>query len=102
MLPVGATRIVSGKIERYRGEAQMTHPDYIVAEAERASLPLIEAIYGLTEGLTQKAVAKAINGALARVPDIPEWLDPAHKQRESWPSWSPALSAAHHPDTEQS
>ncbi|HTI88056.1 MAG TPA: ATP-dependent DNA helicase RecG [Alphaproteobacteria bacterium] len=98
MLPVGSTRIVSGKIERYRGEAQMTHPDYIVAEAQRASLPLIEPIYGLTEGLTQKVVAKAVTGALGRAPDLPEWLDANHREREHWPSWAEALSAAHHPD----
>jgi ATP-dependent DNA helicase RecG len=98
MLPVGSTRVVSGKIERYRGEAQMTHPDYIVAEAQRASLPLIEPIYGLTEGLTQKVVAKAVAGALGRVPDVPEWLDPSHRQREAWPSWAEALSVAHHPE----
>ncbi|MGE5538702.1 MAG: ATP-dependent DNA helicase RecG [Gemmatimonas sp.] len=98
MLPIGATRIVSGKIERYRGEAQMTHPDYIVSEAQRATLPLIEPIYGLTEGLTQKVVAKAVNGALARLPEIPEWVEPVHKEREMWPDWAQALTVAHHPE----
>ena len=102
VLPVNSTCIVSGKIERFRGDVQMTHPDYIVAESERESLPMIEPIYGLTEGLTQKIVGKAVSGALALVPALPEWIDPGHRERERWPSWQEALNAAHTPDTEAS
>jgi ATP-dependent DNA helicase RecG len=100
LLPVDSTRIVSGKIERFRGEVQMTHPDYIVAESERDSLPLIEPIYGLTEGLTQKIVAKAVTGALVLIPKLPEWIEPAHREREQWPAWQDALHAVHRPAAE--
>jgi ATP-dependent DNA helicase RecG len=96
-LPIDATRIVSGKVERFKGEVQMTHPDYIVSEAERDSLPSIEPIYGLTEGLTQRLVGKAVSGALSQVPSLPEWIEPAQLKQEQWPSWSEALTAAHHP-----
>jgi ATP-dependent DNA helicase RecG len=99
-LPFGSTRIVSGKIERYRGDVQMTHPDYIVTESERDSLPMIEPIYGLTEGLTQKIVAKAVNGALTLAPPLAEWIDPAHRERGQWPAWRDALNAVHKPETE--
>ncbi len=34
-LPVGETRYVSGRIERYGENLQMTHPDYIVAPEAR-------------------------------------------------------------------
>jgi ATP-dependent DNA helicase RecG len=100
ILPVGSVRIVSGKIERYRGEVQMTHPDYIVAESERDTLPLVEPVYGLTEGVTLKVVGRAVAGALAQAPELPEWLDPAHKARERWLSWQEALMTAHRPETE--
>ncbi|HET9149147.1 MAG TPA: ATP-dependent DNA helicase RecG [Alphaproteobacteria bacterium] len=99
LLPVGSTRTVSGKIERYRGEVQMTHPGYVVTEAERDTVPLIEPVYGLTEGLTLKAVGRAVAGALGRVPELPEWLDPAHRERERWASWRVSLEAAHRPQT---
>jgi ATP-dependent DNA helicase RecG len=98
LLPIGTTRIVSGKIEHFRGEVQMTHPDYIVAESERESFPSIEPIYGLTEGLTQKIVGKAVSGALALAPILPEWIDPAHLEREQWPAWRDALNIVHKPN----
>lgn len=100
ILPIDSTRIVSGKIERFRGEVQMTHPDYIVAESERDTLPMVEPIYGLTEGLTQKIVGKAVSGALGQTIDLPEWIDPAHKERAQWTTWREALQVAHHPQSE--
>ena len=100
ILPIDSTRIVSGKIERFRGEVQMTHPDYIVAESERDTLPMVEPIYGLTEGLTQRFVGKAISGALGQTIELPEWIDHAHKQRAQWSPWREALHVAHHPPSE--
>ena len=29
-LPIGETRMVSGRVERYQGELQMAHPDHVV------------------------------------------------------------------------
>ena len=52
LLPVGATRIVSGQVEHFNNQIQITHPDYIVAPEERATLKPIEPVYGLTAGLT--------------------------------------------------
>src|SRR5690349_8835679 len=74
--PVGAVRVVSGKVERYRGEPQITHPDHVATLEDKDKLASIEPVYGLTAGLTPKVVAKAVAGALARVTDLPEWLDP--------------------------
>jgi len=43
LLPVGSTRIVSGKVERFNQQAQISHPDYIVDPAAPEHMPLIEA-----------------------------------------------------------
>src|SRR5512142_725742 len=40
MLPVGAQRIISGRVERFKNQLQMPHPDYIVAPGE--DMPLHE------------------------------------------------------------
>ena len=53
----------------------MAHPDYVVAPEETACLPQHEPVYGLTEGLPRKIVAKAVRGALEKVPAMPEWQD---------------------------
>ena len=37
-------------------------------------MPLVEPVYGLTEGLAPRALAKIIGAALARLPKLPDWL----------------------------
>jgi len=98
ILPTGSRRIVSGKVELFDGVAQMVHPDHIVTEAEESEIPGYEPVYPLTAGVTQKVMFKAARGALARAPDIEEWIDPALKAREDWPDWSDAVVQAHSPE----
>jgi ATP-dependent DNA helicase RecG len=96
-LPTGQRRVVSGKVELFDGVAQMVHPDHILRPEEAAELPEFEPVYPLTQGLTQRAMAKAVRGALDRAPDLADWIDPALKAREGWPGWRAALLAAHAP-----
>lgn len=95
-LPVGARRIVSGKIERFDGQAQMVHPDHILAPDE-ATPADFEPVYPLSGKLTQKVMQRAVQAALSRVPEVGEWIDPALLARESWPGWADALRLAHAP-----
>ena len=94
-LPVGARRVVSGRVELYDGLAQMTHPDHVLAEGE--ALPRYEPVYPLTQGLTNRTVARAVAAALGRLPTLPEWIDPALRAREHWPPFADAVRAAHAP-----
>lgn len=98
ILPQGARRLVSGKLEVFDGMAQMVHPDHVLAPEEASSLPRFEPVYPLGAGVTQKVMAKAADGALARLPELAEWIDPALRARESWPGWAEALRAAHRPE----
>jgi ATP-dependent DNA helicase RecG len=97
ILPVGARRVISGRIERFKDRLQMAHPDYIVAPEEIASFPLHEPVYGLTEGLTPRPMAKAVRGALEKMPALPEWQDPAFTKQRKWDGFNAALETAHNP-----
>ena len=97
LLPTGQRRIVSGRIELFDGIAQMVHPDHVLPVEEAGDLPAYEPVYPLTSGLTQRVVAKAADGAVARAPDLPEWIDPALKAREGWPDWRAAVAGVHRP-----
>ncbi len=97
VLPTGARRVVSGKVELFDGLAQMVHPDHILPPDEASAIPDFEPVYPLTAGITQRVIAKAVAGALTRVPDLPEWIDHAQKTRAGWPDWHEALQTAHHP-----
>jgi ATP-dependent DNA helicase RecG len=97
LLPQGERRILSGEIGWFRAEAQMNHPDYVVSVDAFASLPSIEPVYPLTAGLTGKAYLKAAQQAVARLPALPEWQDPAWLAKNNWASFGACLTAAHVP-----
>ncbi|MCG6113031.1 MAG: ATP-dependent DNA helicase RecG [Paracoccus sp.] len=97
-LPVGGRRIISGKLELFDGLAQMVHPDHILAEDE-ALPPSFEPVYPLSAGLTQKGMAKAVDAALTRLPEVDEWIDPQLIAQRGWPSFAEALHQAHAPQS---
>ncbi|MFN3824677.1 MAG: ATP-dependent DNA helicase RecG [Pseudorhodobacter sp.] len=97
LLPPGESRIVSGRVELFDGLAQMAHPDHVLRPGEIGDLPLYEPVYPLTAGVTQKLVAKGVASALARMPDLAEWIDAGLLAREGWPSWAAAVRAVHAP-----
>ena len=76
-MPVGETRYVSGKPEHFNGKLNMVHPDHMVSAEEFASMPLVEPVYPLVAGLSSKILAKAIKTSIDRLPQLPEWADPA-------------------------
>ncbi len=100
VLPEGATRVVSGKLERFGAELQMTHPDHIVTPAEGERLRAVEPVYPMTAGLPSKTLLKAVEGALDRLPALPEWIEPSYLKRRGWLPWREALLAAHRPQSE--
>ncbi|MEC9198452.1 MAG: ATP-dependent DNA helicase RecG [Pseudomonadota bacterium] len=99
ILPEGSQRIVSGKVEFFDGIPQIAHPDHVLPLDEAAEIPAFEPVYPLTAGVTVKTVIKGVTGALERVPELAEWIDPNLLKQEGWPSWHEALTAAHHPQT---
>ena len=98
LLPTGQRRLISGKLEIFDSIAQIVHPDHVLRLDEAKDLPLWEPVYPLGAGLGQRALAKAAEGALARAPDLPEWIDGPLLTREGWPGWQAALRAAHAPE----
>ncbi len=97
ILPTGARRVVSGKVELFDGVAQMVHPDHVLEPREAGDIPEFEPVYPLTAGITQKMMSKAVAAALTRAPELAEWIDPAQKAQAGWPDWHAAVTAAHSP-----
>jgi len=99
-LPVGSTRVVSGKIERYKDKLQMPHPDHVLASDELGEMPLHEPVYALTEGLPAKPLLKAVRAAMTKIPALPEWDDAMFLKTQNWKPFDVALRAAHAPTSE--
>ncbi len=98
LLPVGKRRFVSGTIELYDGMRQMVHPARILDERGARDLPPVEAVYGLTEGVSSRMVGKYVAAALKRVPKLPEWQDAAFLARNGFAAFDESLNALHRPD----
>ncbi len=96
--PVGKERIVSGRVDEYRGERQMSHPDFVVDPATGKLPPAVEPIYPLTAGLTNKRVHATLLFALERLPlELDEWADPILVAKENWPDFRQAFYNVHAP-----
>jgi ATP-dependent DNA helicase RecG len=95
-LPLGEPKLISGRLDRYGQELQMVHPDYVLPPAEAGSLPLREAVYPLSEGLTNNRMGQLAAQALTRLPELGEWIEPSLMAKRGWPDWQKALHQAHH------
>ena len=94
-LPVGEKRWVAGKLDQYDQMLQIVHPDHVVADRAETLTRLCEPVYALSEGLTQPRVSALVEQALARLPHLPEWIEPTQFSKQNWPGWSDALKLAH-------
>ena len=99
-LPIGQIRLIAGKLEQYAGEYQITHPDHILRLDEKDIIPIHEAVYPLTAGITNNAITKAIRQSLEILPDLPEWQDKALLKREKWDNWLLCIKKVHKPEDE--
>ncbi|NOD46291.1 MULTISPECIES: ATP-dependent DNA helicase RecG [unclassified Ruegeria] len=97
VLPEGSRRVISGKLELFDGMTQMVHPDHMLPVEKAREIPEFEPVYHLTQGLTQKTAFKASRSALARAPELEEWIDPAQVAQQNWPDWASAIRAGHNP-----
>jgi ATP-dependent DNA helicase RecG len=100
LFPIGAERVVSGRVEFYGSVPQMAHPDLVLRPDELDRLKPIEPVYPLTAGLAPRIVQKAVGAALDRLPALLEWIDPALRERRGWPIWGDAVRRAHAPEAE--
>jgi len=69
-----------------------------VSLAEREEILRVEPLYGLTAGLTQRPVQKAIAAAVERSPALPEWQDAAFHNKQGWSNWKTAVARVHAPE----
>ena len=92
LLPLGEPKRLSGKLDQYGQELQMVHPEIA---GDDDGFREREAVYPLSEGITSRRLSALVEQALARAPDLPEWIEPSLKARHDWPGWRDALHRLH-------
>ncbi len=95
LLPLGEKRWIAGRLDQFGQMLQIVHPDH-VSDAGSLSLgTLCEAVYPLSDGLTQGRIATLVQQAMANAPNLPEWIEPGLLDKMQWPNWRDALVLAH-------
>ena len=94
-LPVGETRWVAGRLDQYGQMLQMVHPEHVSEDSAAPVGQLCEAVYPLSEGLTQGRVAGLVQQALKVLPELAEWIEPSLYDKMKWPAWREAVTEVH-------
>jgi ATP-dependent DNA helicase RecG len=94
-LPLGEKRWVAGRLDQFGTMLQIVHPDHVTEDGAVALGQLAEAVYPLSDGLTQGRLAALVVQALAALPELPEWIEPGLFAKLGWPAWREAMLAAH-------
>lgn len=98
--PVGKEIAVSGEIEDFHGQRQMTHPEYVLPAGQMESIPAVEPIYPLTAGITNKRIHSLILQAMEIASNpVQEWVDPVMIRQHNWPGFMDSLNTIHKPLT---
>ncbi len=94
LLPLGESKIISGKLERYGDELQMLHPD-VLELAEEKDIALVEPIYPLSDGLGNKRMGQLVKQAVDMAPQLTEWIEPSLLESKKWESWRKSVDSLH-------
>ena len=96
-MPPGTERVFAGKVKAEGAAYSMLNP---LSAPPAVGLPLLEPIWPLVKDLRLSQVARAMEAALDRLPDFPEWQDPHLLRREAWPGFADALRMVQAPAAE--
>ncbi|MFP3020272.1 MAG: ATP-dependent DNA helicase RecG [Wolbachia sp.] len=100
LFPIGASVIISGKLEKFAEHWQITHPDYVSLDINQfKEIARIEPVYQLCRGITNKSIGNIISSNLKELPDLPEWIDDTLIKQKKWLSWRESIIKLHRPSS---
>ena len=95
ILPINAKVTISGKINIYKGNYQVTNPTYISSSTNK--IRNIFSSYSLTDGLGQKKYQEIIKSVLEKTPDLEEWHSEDISKKFNNISWRESIASLHNP-----
>ena len=99
ILPINQDRIISGKVEKYMGEMQMPHPDYILKIEDSHLLDEIDPIYPIFKSISQRLIKTVIKEVLLLTPKFGEWIGNDLLKEKKWPSFNYSINQIHNPQS---
>ncbi len=96
-LSPGSTYIFRGRVQKKKGRLVMEQPEFFTPEAYQEKLNTMQPIYGLTAGLSNKTISKAVKQILDGRDLNPEYLPEAIRRDQELAESNFALQTIHFP-----
>lgn len=93
----GSRYIFRGKVQRKNGRLVMEQPEMFTLGQYDSMIQVMQPIYGLTKGLSNKAVIKAVKQALEHKPVYPEYLPKKVRKEHELAEFNFVLDQIHFP-----
>ena len=101
MLPVNANKLISGKLEFFRNNFQITHPTHITDLHDNKLIKTKEPVYNLTQGLNQRIMNKLTDQVLNNLPQLNEWIDEKILIKYNFKPWKETVLNLHNPENNE-
>ena len=101
MLPVNTNKLISGKLEFFRNNFQITHPTHITDLHDNKLIKNKEPVYNLTQGLNQRIMNKLTDQVLNNLPHLNEWIDEKILIKYNFKPWKETVLNLHNPENNE-
>ena len=98
ILPIGKEVIISGKVNYYKKNYQITNPTYVKPISEKDEITKIFPKYSLTEGINEKNYRKLISNVLDKIDDNYEWHSNEFLKDNKFKNFKKTLINLHNPE----
>ena len=97
ILPLDKTVIISGKVNYYKNNYQITNPTYVKPFEERNEILKIFPKYALTDGLTEKTYRKVIQNTLQKIKGDSDWHKDSFLKKNKFNKFKKTFENLHNP-----
>jgi len=97
MLRPGSRYVFRGKVKQKNGRLVMEQPELFTYLQYDSMIQVMQPVYGLTAGLSNKAVVKAVKQALEKKPVYPEYLPEKIRKKYELAEFNYVLEQIHFP-----
>ena len=98
VLPINHEVVISGKVNYYKNQYQITNPTYIEPKNNKEKITKIFPKYSLTEGLKDKIYRNLISKVLEQINNFDDWHTETFLKRNRFNSFKKTLSNLHNPE----
>ncbi len=95
IFPLNNWIVVSGKVNFFRNNYQMTNPDYVTSIDQQEYVLQNIPKYNLTKGINEKKYRAISEQVIKNLPDIEDWLDEDFIKKNGLLNWKEAIKRLH-------